>query len=56
MDKDVTFADADHGLDAQIDAAYRAKYSRYGSTYVNPMMAPQARATTIKLVPRADGS
>jgi hypothetical protein len=56
VDKNVTFADADHSLDAQIDAAYRAKYRRYGSTYVDPMVAPQARATTIKLVPRADGS
>ena len=48
VDKDVTFADADHGLDDQIDAAYRAKYRRYSGTYVNPMVAPQARATTIK--------
>ena len=56
VDKDVTFADADHNLDDQIDAAYRAKYRRYGSTYVNPMVAPQARATTITLVPRANGS
>ena len=52
VDRDVTFADADHGLDDQIDAAYRAKYRRYSGTYVNPMVAPQARATTIKLVPR----
>ena len=52
VDKDVTFADADHGLDDQIDAAYRAKYRRYSGTYVNPMVAPQARATTIKLAPR----
>ena len=51
VDKDVTFADADHGLDDQIDAAYRAKYRRHGGTYVDPMVAPQAQATTIKLVP-----
>ena len=44
VDKDVTFADADHGLDDQIDAAYRAKYRRYSGTYVDPMVAPQARA------------
>jgi hypothetical protein len=56
VDKAVTFADADHGLDDQIDAAYRAKYRRYSSTYVDPMVAPQTRATTTKLVPRADGS
>jgi len=28
VDKDVTFADADHRLDDQIDAACRAKYHR----------------------------
>ncbi len=52
VDKDVTFADADHRLDDQIDAAYRPKYRRYSGTYVDPMVAPEARATTIKLVPR----
>ena len=55
VDKDVMLADASHQFDDQIDAAYRAKYRRYGSTYVNPMVAPQARATTIRLVPRTDG-
>jgi hypothetical protein len=49
--KDVTFTDADHDLDDQIDTAYRTKYRRYSGTYVDPMVAPQARATTIKLVP-----
>jgi hypothetical protein len=42
----------DPAVNDQIDAAYRAKYSRYGSKYVDPMMAPQARATTLRLVPR----
>jgi hypothetical protein len=56
VDRDVTFADADHGLDDQIDAAYSAKYRRYGGTYVDPMVTPQARQTTIRLVPRQAGS
>ena len=51
VDKHVTLADADHNLDDQIDAAYRAKYRRYPS-YVEPMITPQARATTIRLLPR----
>jgi len=51
VDKDVTLADADHNLDGQIDAAYRAKYRRLGGSFVDPMVAPQAQATTIKLVP-----
>lgn len=52
VDKDITFADVGHDLDGQIDAAYRAKYHRYPS-YVDPMISPQAQATTIKLIPRA---
>lgn len=40
-------------INDQIDAAYRTKYRRHGGRYVNPMVAPQARATTIKLVPRS---
>jgi len=40
VDKDVTFADSDHGLDDHIDAAYRAKYGRHSGTYVDPMVAP----------------
>jgi hypothetical protein len=51
VDQDVTFADVDHDLGDQVDVAYRTKYHRYPS-YVDPMITPQARATTIKLVPR----
>jgi hypothetical protein len=53
--KDVTFGDAssDEALNNEIDAAYQAKYRRYSATYVGPMIAPQARATTLKLVPSA---
>ena len=49
----MTFADADHTLDDQIDAAYRAKYQPYAAAFVPPMLTPQARATTLELVPRA---
>ena len=53
--KDVTFVDVsdDEALNNKIDAAYQSKYQRYSSTYVDPMIAPQARATTLKLVPSA---
>jgi hypothetical protein len=54
VDKDVTFVEeTDPGINDQIDAAYRTKYRRYGARYVDPMVAPEARAATIKLVPRA---
>jgi hypothetical protein len=51
--KDVTFVDVnnDEVLNNKIDAAYQSKYQRYSATYVDPMIAPQARATTLKLVP-----
>jgi hypothetical protein len=51
VDKDVVFAEVDDVND-EIDAAYRAKYDRYDATYVDPMVGPEARAATIKLVPR----
>jgi hypothetical protein len=52
ISKVVTFADAGHDLDDDIDAAYRSKYRRYPASIVNSVLSPQARATTIKLVPR----
>ena len=54
VEKDVTFVDADHAIDDQIDAAYRAKYRRYTGGILNSVLTPQARTTTMKLVPRAD--
>ena len=54
VEKDVTFVEeTDPGINDQIDAAYRTKYRRYADTYVPPMVTPEARATTLKLVPRA---
>ena len=52
VEKDVTFVDADPGLNNQIDEAYRKKYRQYAATYVEPMVSAQVRATTIRLVPR----
>jgi len=50
--KDVTFVEeTDPSVNDQIDAVYRAKYRRYAS-YVPPMISLEARATTLKLVPR----
>jgi hypothetical protein len=52
VEKDVTFVDASLDLGDQIDAAYRNKYRGYGASYVDPMVSPDARRATIKLVPR----
>lgn len=53
VDTDVIFADPDPALNDQIDAAYRSKYRGYGAQYLDPMVAPEARSTTIRLVPRS---
>jgi hypothetical protein len=52
VEKDVTFTDAVHDLDDEIDAAYRTKYRRYAGRILNSVLTPQARSATIKLVPR----
>lgn len=55
--KDVTYvAETRDDVNDRIDAAYRAKYRRHGGRYVDPMVAPTARAATIKLVPRSTTS
>jgi hypothetical protein len=56
VDKDVLFIDGDDAVNDAIDAAYRTKYQRYADSYVPPMLSPQARATTLKLVPLAPSS
>lgn len=33
-------------------AAHRAKYTRVAPSYVEPMLSPQARATTLEVQPR----
>jgi hypothetical protein len=52
VQQDVTFVDADHDIDDEVDAAYRAKYHRYAGSILNSVLTPEARSTTLKLVPR----
>jgi hypothetical protein len=52
VDKDVIFAEADPAVNDRIDAVYLSKYRRHEARWLDPMVAPEARATTIKLVPR----
>jgi hypothetical protein len=53
IEKNVTFVEEnDPGINDKIDTAYRTKYRRHGAQYVNAMVAPEARATTIKLLRR----
>jgi hypothetical protein len=53
VERDVSFVDvSDSELKNQIDSAYRTKYQRYADSIVGSTLTPQARAATIKLVPR----
>jgi len=49
----VSLTEAGDAVADAVDAAYRAKYGRH-SGYVEPMIAPPARATTLKLVPHGE--
>lgn len=50
--RDVAFAEPEHADHDAIDRAYRDKYARHASTYVDPMISPRARAATLRLTPR----
>ena len=53
VEKDVAFVEeTDAGVNNQIDAAYRNKYRRYAASIINSIISPEARAATIKLMPR----
>jgi hypothetical protein len=53
VSKEVAFVEeTDDEINNQIDAAYRSKYREYDAEYVDPMVTLQARAATIRLVPR----
>jgi hypothetical protein len=52
VEKDVRFVEPDEDVDDAIDEAYRTKYRRYDASIVDPMVTPEVRATTLRLVPR----
>jgi len=56
VDRDVTFVgESNPDINDQIDVAYLEKYRRYPQ-WVAPMVTPEVRATTIKLVPRTSNA
>jgi hypothetical protein len=55
VERDVTFAEAAADSHPAIDAAYHAKYDRYGPNIVGSVVGPHAAAVTVRLVPRAEG-
>jgi hypothetical protein len=50
MIKEVAFEPVEGDINAQIDEAYKKKYS--DSPYLSPMIANQAKAATVKIVPK----
>jgi len=55
VQRDVAFEHANHDLEGEIDVAYRTKCRRYAGKILNSVLTPEARSTTIKLVPRSTG-
>jgi hypothetical protein len=57
VDRDVTFVEEpDSNINDQIDAAYATKYRRYAASIISHINGSEARAATIKLVPRQTNS
>jgi len=55
VEKDVIFVEeTDPAINDRIDEVYLSKYERYPQ-YVAPMVTPEVRAATLKLVPREKG-
>lgn len=52
----VTFTRPGPETRGAIDAGYRAKYARYGETYLRPMLAGPAVAATLQLIPQPEES
>ena len=53
VSKDVALLAAGDEINDAVDAAFREKYGRC-TGYVEPMVAPQARTTTLRLVPLSE--
>ncbi len=52
VEKDVELVDADPAINDEVDAAYRSKYRRYAGRILDSCLTPDARSTTIQIVPR----
>ncbi len=53
LKKEVVFEEVtDPSMIEQVDKEYLRKYGHYAAEYVDPMVTPQARAATIRLIPK----
>jgi hypothetical protein len=53
VEKHVTIEDIDDAVNDRVDAAHRAKYREHAESIVDGITDPQARSTTLRLVPLA---
>jgi len=52
VERDVAFEEPGRPVDADVHAAYHAKYDRYGTQMVGTVVSPEAARSTLRLVPR----
>ncbi len=52
VERDVAFEAPGSAVDADLHAAYHAKYDRYGPSIVGTVVSPEAARSTLKLVAR----
>jgi hypothetical protein len=52
LERDVTFETPGPEIDADLHAAYHAKYDRYGPRIVGTVVSDGAARTTLRLIPR----
>ncbi len=52
VEKDVAFVEPSSDVHPAVDAAYHAKYDRYGPAIVGTVTGPGTAGTTFRLVPR----
>lgn len=52
VEHDVAFEAPGAAVDAELHAAYHAKYDRYGPSIVGTVVSPEAARSTLRLLPR----
>ena len=52
VEREVAFEVPGGSMDADVSAAYHAKYDRYGPTIVGTVVSAEAARSTLRLVPR----
>ena len=52
VERDVAFEEPGAAVDAELHAAYHAKYDRYGPSIVGPVVSPESARSTFRLAPR----